>query len=34
MNLMFYVILAQLYHNDIFDQLDVENEQAYYGVSI
>ncbi len=34
MNLMFYVILAQLYQNDIFDQLDVENEKAYYGVSI
>ena len=34
MNLMFYVILSQLYQSDIFDQLDVENEQAYYGVSI
>ena len=34
MNLMFYIILSEIYHYDILDRLDVENEQAYYGVSI
>ena len=31
---MFYIILSEIYRNDILDKLDVENEEAYYGVSI